>query len=64
MFTFMKSSQPDAVAKCAYKAMMKGKTIVYHSPQTKLVNIGTRIASRRFTAKIAKKINGILKGGK
>ena len=58
MFTFMKAATPRAVAQKAYRAMMAGRKVVYHSPQTYLVNLGTRIAPRSLAAKMARKING------
>ncbi|WP_455715060.1 SDR family NAD(P)-dependent oxidoreductase [Anaerosporobacter sp.] len=58
MFTFMKAVSADRVARKAYQAMQKGKMLVYHSPQTWLVNLGSRIGTRNILTKCAKRVNG------
>lgn len=57
MFTFFKPQSAKAVAKCAYRAMMKGKPVAYHSPATKLFNVGSRLTTRKTAAGFAEKIN-------
>ena len=55
--TFGGAVTPEAVAECGYKACMKGKHIQYHSLKTYLMNIGSRIFSRKFASKYVMKIN-------
>lgn len=57
MFTFFKPQSAEAVAKCAYCAMMEGKPLVYHSSATKFMNVGARLTTRKFAGRFAKKIN-------
>lgn len=57
MFKIIKPQSAAHVAECAYRAMVKGKPVVYHSPTTKLFNIGSRLTTRRFAAGLAENIN-------
>lgn len=57
MFTQFFPQTAKSVAKCAYRAMMKGKPLVYHSKATKLMNVGSRLTSRKFAAGFAERIN-------
>ncbi len=58
MFTFFRPASAKSVAKRSYRAMQKGKPLVYHSYVTKLGNIASRLLSRRIGRKFAKFING------
>lgn len=53
MFKLFKAKSPEDVAKCAYRAMQKGKPVTYFSSQAKFLNFLSRITpyaiSRRFT---------------
>lgn len=53
----LRPQSAEAVARCGYDAMKRGKAIAYHSPTTKLFNIGSRLVSRSFAASLAEKIN-------
>lgn len=58
MFTALKTASPKDVALCGYKAMQAGKPVACHSVNTKLMNIGSRLLSRKAARRFAMKING------
>lgn len=58
MFNFLKPQTAEAVAKAVYRSCMQGKTICYHSPVTKLANLGARLTPRSLARRITKKVNG------
>lgn len=58
LFTFMGAQSARAVAERGYKAMMAGKTVAYHSPVTRLLNIGSRVLPRTTVARLAGMANG------
>ncbi len=64
MFTAFQPATAEQVARAGVAAVMQGKVVKYHGVPTVLMNIGSRIASRRITRKFAGQINGVPgKGG-
>lgn len=59
MFAFIRPVSAIDAAKGAYRAVMGGKTVKYHGMPAKLINIGTRLATRGFIRVFARKINGV-----
>lgn len=57
MFNVFGGEIPEAVAKCGYKGVMRGKTVVYHGRITHGFNIITRITTRKFARNLARKLN-------
>lgn len=57
MFHVFGVETAEAVAKCGYKGVMKGKAVVYHGKITHGFNIVTRFTTRRFARKLARKLN-------
>ena len=57
MFTYFKPASAKAVAMHGYTAMMKGRVVVFHGLNVKLINAGAKIAPRLLTRKITKAIN-------
>ncbi|MDO4842269.1 MAG: SDR family oxidoreductase [Phoenicibacter congonensis] len=57
MFTLLRATTPNKNAKTGFKALNKGKALVYCGGIGKFMNIGTRLLPRRTCAKIAKYIN-------
>lgn len=57
MFTLLKVTTAEKIVKASFKALNKGKALVYCGAIGKFMNIGTRLLPRRTSAKIAKFIN-------
>ncbi|HEM3512324.1 SDR family oxidoreductase [Streptococcus suis] len=57
MFVLFGVAKASSVAKCGYKAMMRGKAIVYHGKVTFGFNILSRILPRKVTRKLATMMN-------
>lgn len=57
MFTLFGSKTAESVAKCGYKALMKGKAVAYNGKVTYGFNFVTRLTSRRFSRKLAKMLD-------
>jgi len=53
MFHVIGTETAESVAKCGYKAVMKGKAVVYHGKITHGFNIATRLTTRSFSRKCA-----------
>ena len=58
LFKFMGSQSARSVAERGYAAMMAGRAVAYHSPATKLFNVGSRMLPRTAAARIAGTANG------
>ena len=58
MFTALHPAKAREVAQCGYEAMQEGKPVAYHSATTKLMNIGSRLVSRKVARRFAADING------
>lgn len=54
---FRKAASANEVAKAGIRAMEKGRVLLYQGAFTKVMNIGSRIAPRGITRKIARKMN-------
>jgi hypothetical protein len=54
---FRKAAGAAGVAEAGIRAMEKGKILLYQGGFTKLAGIGTRIAPRSLTRKLARKMN-------
>lgn len=59
MFRILKVADAASVARAGYRGLMKGKAIVYYGFNTKILNIASRIFSRKQTRRIAMRINGV-----
>lgn len=59
MFTAFKPASAEQVARAGVAALMQGKVVKYHGLPTLLMNLASRIASRRITRRFAGRINGI-----
>lgn len=57
MFTMFGAETVEAVAKRGYRGLMKGKAVVYHGKVTYGFNLVTRIATRKFSRKLAKMLD-------
>ena len=57
MFHVAGVSTADSVAKCGYSGVMKGKAVVYHGITTYMFNMVTRLTTRKFAGRRAKKLN-------
>lgn len=57
MFHVIGTQTAESVAKCGYKAVMKGRAVVYHGMITHGFNITTRFTSRSFSRKRATLMN-------
>lgn len=57
MFKLLLVSDPASVARAGYRGLMKGKTLVYHGPVTKVANILSHLLPRALSRKFAKYIN-------
>lgn len=57
MFHVIGTETAESVAKCGYKAVMKGKAVVYHGKITHGFNIATRFTTRCFSRKRATRMN-------
>ena len=58
MFTALHPAKARDVAQRGYDAMQEGKAVAYHSTTTTLMNIGSRLFSRRAARRFAAGING------
>ena len=54
---FRKAASAATVAKAGFRAMERGKALLYQGAFTKLVGLGARIAPRSVTRKFARKMN-------
>lgn len=59
MFSFMGAQNARSVAERGYAAMMAGKPVAYHSPATRILNLGSRMIPRSLAAKFAGFIDGV-----
>lgn len=57
MFTVFGAETAESVAKKGYKELMKGKAVVYHGKVTYGFNVVTRLMTRKFSRKLAQKLN-------
>lgn len=57
MFTLFGAETAESVAKRGYKGCMQGKSVVYHGKVTYGFNIITRLTTRSFTRRLARKLN-------
>lgn len=57
MFHTIGTETAESVAKCGYKAVMKGKAVVYHGKITHGFNIASRLLPRSFVRKRAITMN-------
>ncbi len=62
VFSAFSPAKAEKVARRGYKAMQKGKAIVYYGWLTKGTNLAARVVSRKLGAKATKRINSIPKG--
>ena len=57
MFTYFKPAKADAVARHCYYAMMKGRVVVFHGANVKLMNVLSNLAPRILVRKITRAVN-------
>lgn len=57
MFITFGAERPENVAKRGYNGLMKGKAVIYHGKVTFGFNLITRLFPRRFSRKLAQKLN-------
>ena len=57
MFHVIGVESAESVAKCGYSGVMKGRAVVYHGITTHMFNIATRLTTRKFAGRRAKKLN-------
>ncbi|MCM1245410.1 MAG: SDR family oxidoreductase [Roseburia sp.] len=59
MFHVLKVADAKAVAEAGYRGLMRGRAIVYYGFAAKLLNVVSRVFSRRQTRRVAMRINGV-----
>jgi short-subunit dehydrogenase len=57
MFTLLHAAEAHKVALCGYRALMKGRTLVYYGITAKAMSLAVRVFPRALTRKVAKKVN-------
>ncbi len=57
MFTYFKPASAKSVAMHGYKAMMKGRVVIFHGLNVKLINLGSKLAPRLVARKITRAVN-------
>lgn len=57
MFKLLRAADARDVALCGYKAMMRGRTLVYYGAAAKAMSLAIRVFPRSLCRKVAKKVN-------